>query len=183
MENDYYTSLTDDNSQKKDFKNNEDQYVEDQYFENKSIENFNPESGAYYDVKEKPTRTEFNRQPEQREMKRAMIIYSVIIIIVSVIDYFLLWKSYDGFDDVPDSVFYTIQTLIFAVALVQVPILIWANELTTIIGIILTISTLYISLINLSFTSIGLVSMFIAALQFNKAQAITGKYKRKYSDV
>ena len=102
---------------------------------------------------------------------------------MSVIDYFLLWKSYDGFDDVPDRVFYTIQTLIFAVALVQVPIMIWANELTTIIGIILTISTLYISLINLSFTSIGLVSMFIAALQFNKAQAITGKYKRKYSDV
>ncbi len=159
----------------------------DYYSDNKDIvqglSDSNSGSGSYYEVKEKPSRTEFYRQPEQREMKRAMIIYSVIIIIVSVIDYFLLWKSYDGFDDVPDSVFYTIQTLIFAVALVQVPILIWANELTTIIGIILTISTLYISLINLSFTSIGLVSMFIAALQFNKAQAITGKYKRKYSDV
>ena len=175
MDNDYYTSLSEDEVQNK--KNN-NQNFENQYFENQSNA-----PGSYYEVKEKPTRTEFYRQPEQSEMKRAMIIYSVIIIIMSVIDYFLLWNSYDGFDDVPDRVFYTIQTLIFAVALVQVPIMIWANELTTIIGIILTISTLYISLINLSFTSIGLVSMFIAALQFNKAQAITGKYKRKYSDV
>ncbi|MBO5609513.1 MAG: hypothetical protein J5929_03915 [Eubacterium sp.] len=165
MENDYYTSLSEDE------------------VSSKELDSFNPESEAYYDVKEKPTRTEFYRQPEQRVLKRGMLIYSVIILIMSVIDYFLLWKSYDGFDDVPDRVFYTIQTLIFAVALVQVPILIWANELTTIIGIILTISTLYISLTNLSFTSIGLVSMVIAAFQFNKAQAITGKYKRKYSDV
>lgn len=174
MDNDYYSSINENQVENNDMHN--------QSFDNLTVEEQRTASDGYYDVKEKPTRTEFYRQPEQKNMKIAMILFGVVVVIVSVIDYYLLWKTYDDMADVPDSIFYIIQTLIFVIALLQIPIQIWANELFTIIAVICTLVALYISLTNLGFTSIGLVSMVMAALQFNNAQAISGKYKRKYSN-
>ena len=159
MENDYYSSLTEEEIKQNDVS-----------------------SEGYYEVKERPTRTEFYRQPEQKNAKIGMLLLGAIVIVFSIVDYYLLWSTYDSMSDVPDSIYTIIQTLIIIAAVLQVPIQIWANEISTIAGIICELVALYLSLTNLSFTPIGLVAMVALALQFNKAQAITGKYKRKYSD-
>ena len=141
--------------------------------------------GNYYEVKEKPSRIEFYKAPEQKDMRIMLIILGILTIVFCVIDYFRLDYIYDHTEGENLDTYYNIVvTLLGVIALMEVTVFIWGNELTTILGCLASITTVYLCLHyfnGLTFFPIGVLPMVCVALQFNQAQNITGKYKRKYS--
>ena len=163
----------------------------DYYSDNDDIEqgSLNSDSedyvGNYYEVKEKPTRTEFYRAPEQKGQRTMIIVLGVFLFIICLVDFFRLGYIHDHAEgENLDSYYNTLIAFIFALVLIEVAVIIWGNEITTIIGCITGIIAVYLGLHYFNgFTvfPIGVVPMICMALQFNEAQAITGRYKRKHS--
>lgn len=184
-ENDYYTSLDDNDSLKRPYGQSAGAYPDNTYsgdvFSGDTYFS-DADSKKYYEVQKIPVRSEVLRRPELRDMRRLIRVLGVLVFGMSIFDYYLISKAKDIVYEYPEFVpkYNLMLCLLIAVVILEVLFQIWAHELIAICGVVAAGVMMYVSLryfVNV-IGSVGIVSMVTMALHYNNALEVTRKYKK-----